>query len=127
MSIVFGTLSKLLAVAAGAIYAGIVLMRFRAGRPHYRLCFELRDPGRSVEKLVIWPGVKVLEGCLRIANCILNILLAHISILNAISESSDRRHHQYLCGCEHDEEAPEVSTQWMRYKIRPFSYRSTAL
>jgi hypothetical protein len=75
MSIVFGTLWKLLAVAAGAIYAGIVLMRFRAGKPHYRLTFELRDPGRSVENLVIWPGVKVLEGCLQIASCILNILL----------------------------------------------------
>jgi hypothetical protein len=75
MSIEFGTLSRLLAVAAGALYAGIVLMRLRTDRPHYRLSFELRDPGRWVENLVIWPGVKVSEGCLRIASCILNILL----------------------------------------------------
>src|ERR1039458_8714643 len=26
--------------------------------------------------------------------------LTHISILNSISESSDRRNHQYSCGCE---------------------------
>jgi hypothetical protein len=75
LSIVFGTLLKLLAVAAGALYAGMVLMRFRTDRPHYRLSFELRDPGRSAEHLVIWLGVKVLEGCLRIASSILNILL----------------------------------------------------
>ena len=75
MSIVFGALSKLLAVAAGALYAWMVLMRFRTDRPHYRLSFELRDPGRSAGHLVIWLGVKVLEGCLRIASSILNILL----------------------------------------------------
>lgn len=23
-------------------------------------------------------------------------------------------HHQYLCGCERDEDAPEVNTQWVR-------------
>lgn len=48
-------------------------------------------------------------------------VLTHISNLNHISESSDRPHHQYLCGCERDEGAPEVNTQWVRYKISPFS------
>jgi hypothetical protein len=75
LSAVFGRLLTWLAVAAGALYAGMVLMRFHTDRPHYRLSFELRDPGRSVEHLVIWLGVKVLEGCLRIASSILNILL----------------------------------------------------
>ncbi len=42
-------------------------------------------------------------------------------------ESSHRRNHQYSCGCERDEDAPEVSTQGVRYKISPFSSPSTPL
>ena len=75
LSIVFDHLLKLLAVAAGAIYAGMVLMRYRTDRPHYRLSFELRDPARSVQNLVVWLGVKVLDGCLRFAGAIFNMLL----------------------------------------------------
>jgi len=33
-----------------------------------------------------------------------------------MSEPSDRRNHQYLCGCERDNDAPEVNTQWVKYK-----------
>jgi hypothetical protein len=53
--------------------------------------------------------------------------LAHISILNRISESSDRRNHQYLCGCKCNDDAPEVNTQWVRNKISLFSSPSTLL
>jgi hypothetical protein len=75
LSIVFGHLLKLVAIAAGAIYAGMVLMRYRTDGPHYRLSFELRDPVRSVEHLVIWLGVKVLEVCVWFTRDILNMLL----------------------------------------------------
>jgi hypothetical protein len=75
LNMVLGHLLTWLAFAAGALYAGMVLMRFRMDRPHYRLSFDPRDPGRSLEHLVIWLGVKVLEACLRIARAILNTLL----------------------------------------------------
>ena len=75
LSIVIGHLMTWLGVAAGALYAGMVLMRYRTDGPRYRLSFELRDPVRSVEHLVIWLGVKVLEACLRFARAILNMLL----------------------------------------------------
>ena len=75
LSPVFGPLLKLLAVAAGAIYAGMVLMRYQTDRPNYRLSFELRDPVRSVPHLVVWLGVKVLDACLRFASAIFNMLL----------------------------------------------------
>jgi hypothetical protein len=39
---------------------------------------------------------------------------SHISILNSTSESSDRRNHQYSCGCKGDEDVPEVSIQLVR-------------
>lgn len=75
LGIVFGHLLRWLAVAAGALYAGMVLMTYRTDGPQYRLSFELQDPARSVEHLVVWLGVKVLGACLRIARAILNILL----------------------------------------------------
>ena len=75
LSIVFGHLLKLLAVAAGAIYAGTVLMRYRTDGPHYRLSFELRDPARSVQNLVVRLGVKVFDACLGFAGAIFNMLL----------------------------------------------------
>ena len=75
LSIVFSHLSKSLAVAAGAIYAGMVLMRYRTDRPHYRLSFDLRDPARSMQHLVVWLGVKVFDACLRLAAAIFNMLL----------------------------------------------------
>jgi hypothetical protein len=75
LNVVPGHLLTWLAFAAGAVYAGMVLMRFRTDRPHYRLSFDPRDPARSVEHLLVWLGVKVLEACLRIATAILNALL----------------------------------------------------
>jgi hypothetical protein len=75
LSIVFGRLLTWLAIAAGALFAGMVLMRYRTDGPHYRLSFELRDPARSVVHLLVWLGVKVLEACLWFAGAILNMLL----------------------------------------------------
>ena len=75
LSMVFGHLSRWLAVPAGALYAGMVLMRYRTDGPHYRLNLELRGPGRWLVHLVVWLGVKVLDVCLRFAGAILNMLL----------------------------------------------------
>jgi len=74
-SILLGYLLTWLAFAAGALYAGMVLIRYRTEGPHCRLSFQLQDPARSVQCLVVWLGVKVLGGCLRIARAILNMLL----------------------------------------------------
>jgi hypothetical protein len=75
LNIVSAHLLKWLAVAAGAIYAGMVLMRYRMDRPNYRLSFELRDPARSLQHLVVWLGVKAFDACLRFAAAIFNMLL----------------------------------------------------
>ena len=75
LSILFGHLCKLLAIAAGAIYAGMVLMRYRTDGPHHRLSFQLRDPARSLQHLVVWLGVKVFDACLRFVAAIFNMLL----------------------------------------------------
>jgi len=75
MSILLGHLVSWLMVAAAALYAGIVLMRYRTEGPRYRLNFNLQEPARSTQQLGVWLGVKVLGGCVRIARSILNTLL----------------------------------------------------
>jgi hypothetical protein len=52
---------------------------------------------------------------------------SRISDLNSIPESSDRRFHQYSCGCESDDDAPEVDTQWVTGQASRFSSPSTPL
>jgi hypothetical protein len=73
--ILLGHLMTWLAVAAGALYAALVLMRYRTDGPRYRFKLSLHDPARSIQHLVIWLGVKVLAGCVWIAKPILNMLL----------------------------------------------------
>jgi hypothetical protein len=75
LSIVFRHLLTWLAVAAGALYAGMVLITYYTEGPNCRLSFELRDPARSAVHLVVWLGVKVLQACLWLAGAILNMLL----------------------------------------------------
>ena len=75
LSIVFRHLLTWVTFAAGALYAGMVLMRYLTDGPRYRFTFDLRDPARSVVHLVVWVGVKVLEASLRFAKAILNMLL----------------------------------------------------
>jgi hypothetical protein len=53
--------------------------------------------------------------------------LARIPDLNCISESSDRRFHQYSCGCESDDSSREVDTQWVKAQTSRFSSPSTPL
>lgn len=98
-SIPLGQLLTWLAFAPGALYAGMVLMRYRTEGPHYRFSFQLQDPARSVQGLVVWLGVKALGGCLRIARLIWNILLeasvevgeSYIRIRPAVRESTRSR------------------------------------
>jgi hypothetical protein len=75
LSIVIGHLLTGLAIAAGVLYAGMVLMTYRTDGPRNRLSFEFRDPVRSAEHLVVWLGVMALDACLRFARAILNMLL----------------------------------------------------
>ena len=75
LSLLLGHLLTWLAVAAAALYVGLVLMRYRTDGPRYRLNFNPQDPARSAQNLAVWVGVKVLEGCVRIARPILTMLL----------------------------------------------------
>jgi hypothetical protein len=75
LSMVLGHLLSWLAFSALALYAGVVVMKYRTDGLCYRLGFELEDPARSLQHLAVWLGVKALQGCLRMAGAILNLLL----------------------------------------------------
>ena len=75
LSILLGHVLSWLAAAAAALYVGVVLVSYRTAGPRYRLKLNLREPAWSTQQLVVWLGVKVLEGCVRLAKTTLNTLL----------------------------------------------------
>jgi len=75
LSLVLGYTLTWLMVAAGVVYAGMVLLRYRIDGPNYRLNFEPEQPTRSVQNFAIWVGVRALDRSIRIAKPILNSLL----------------------------------------------------
>jgi hypothetical protein len=64
-----------LALAAGVLYAGMVVMRHCTDGPHCCPVLQLRDPVRSAQRLGVWLGVKALEGFLGLARLLLSVLL----------------------------------------------------
>jgi hypothetical protein len=64
-----------LALAAGALYVRMVVMRHCTDGPYCCPSLQLRDPVRSAQRIGVWLGVKALEGLLRIARLLLNMLL----------------------------------------------------
>ena len=75
LSVLLGHLLSWLVVAAAALYAGVVLVSYRMAGPRYALNLNLHEPARATQQLGVWLGVKVLEGCVRIAKSTLNSLL----------------------------------------------------
>jgi hypothetical protein len=75
MSLLFGHLMTWLTVAAAALYASIVLIRYRTDGPRHRLNLNLQTPAWSAQQLVVWLGVKGVEVGVRIGRSILNTLL----------------------------------------------------
>jgi len=75
LSLLLGQLLTWAAVAAAALYAGIVLMKYRSDGPRPRLDFNLQNPAWTARQLAIWVGVKAVAACVRIGKPILNTLL----------------------------------------------------
>ena len=82
-------------------------MRFPGGR-----CPRNKDTKNSL----------TLQGSIKILN-----KWPQISDLKCISESSDRRFHQYSCGYESGDSSREVDTQWVKARNSPFSSPSMPL
>jgi hypothetical protein len=74
ITVVLAGVVKLLLVAGGAVYAGLVLMSYRTDGPRSALRLELSGPARSAQRLLVWLGVKVVAAVIRIARGLFNTL-----------------------------------------------------
>jgi hypothetical protein len=58
----------------GIIYLGLVLMTYTIFGPSYRLILDIEAPVRSIERLLIWIGVRILHAGVRILRASLDLL-----------------------------------------------------
>jgi len=75
LSVLLCRLLAWLPLAAGALYARMVIKMYRTDGPRCRPGFRLRDPARSAQHLAVWLGVKALEGLLGIARALLSMVV----------------------------------------------------
>jgi hypothetical protein len=65
---------ELAILAGGGVYAVFVVLSYRTNGSSYRLTLDRKDPARSVGRLLVWLGVKVLALIVRIAVPLFGIL-----------------------------------------------------
>jgi hypothetical protein len=65
---------KLGLIASGLFYGVLLLTTYSMEGADYRLKLELADPVRSVERLLIWIGIKLVTAIGRAARPILEVL-----------------------------------------------------
>jgi hypothetical protein len=58
----------------GIIYLGLVLMTYTIFGPSYQLILDIEAPVRSIERLLIWIGVRILHAGVRILRASLDLL-----------------------------------------------------
>ncbi len=68
--------AKLVAVFLSLIYVGMVWTAYAAEGAQYQPRFRWRAPARSGERLLVWTGVKLVAGGLRVARSLFNQLFA---------------------------------------------------
>ena len=71
---VVGVAAELLVIAAGGLYAFLVLRTYAKEGPDFQLRLQSSDPARSAERLLIWAGIRVMSVVARAVRSILNAL-----------------------------------------------------
>jgi hypothetical protein len=69
-----GVMAKLLLIAAVLLYASLVAVTYVKEGPYFQLRWELGDPARSAERLLIWMGIKVITAMVRAFKRVLDLL-----------------------------------------------------
>jgi len=64
---------RLVIAVVVVVYAGLVWMTYTTDGPRYRPRLDLDAPLRSLQRLLVWLGVKALYGVLRMSKATLNI------------------------------------------------------
>ncbi len=65
---------KLLMLAGGLYYAGLVLTNYRAESGNRRPELDLRDPARAAERLLVWLGVRTVAVILQALRPVFDML-----------------------------------------------------
>ncbi len=73
ISSALGWTLKLLLGGGLVVYLGLVLMIYATDGPRYRARFDPQSPFRSVERLLLWLGVKILAAVIQALKAATNI------------------------------------------------------
>ena len=65
---------KLAVLGIAAVYSGLVLTRYAADGAHSPLRLDLEEPARSLQQILIWSGVKVVDWFVRTLRVVLDLL-----------------------------------------------------
>jgi hypothetical protein len=65
---------KVLIALLALVYAGLVLTGYATEGTAYQPHLSWTEPGRSGERLLVWTGIKVLDGLLRMIRSMFNQL-----------------------------------------------------
>ena len=89
-----GAAAKLLLIAAGVLYALLVLMTYAKDGRGFKLHMELADPARSAERLLVWMGIKVIAAMARAFKRVLDLLYEASADVGAwvVSKSNTQVH-----------------------------------
>ena len=71
---IFNGLLNLTLLAGAALYAGLVLVNYRAEGSHLRPRVDLHDPAHSAQRLAVWMGVRTLALGVRMATPVFGML-----------------------------------------------------
>lgn len=74
VEIAFWVTMKLVLIALGILYSGLVLMAYRTEGPRYQLRLDWQGPARSAQQLLVWLGVKVLAALVYAGRAALEVL-----------------------------------------------------
>ena len=74
LNVVLLGLAKIVLLALAILYLGLVLTACRVDGVHCQLGLDLRDPARSLERLLVWAGVWTLYWTLAAGRTLLNTL-----------------------------------------------------
>ncbi len=92
--VILESVAKLLAASIVAVYLGLVLMSYKLDGPGQALRLDWRDPARSIERISVWAGVKVLASAVAFGHYMFSLLSETSADLG--EEYARRRPHSAL-------------------------------
>ncbi|HTV53760.1 MAG TPA: hypothetical protein VMI06_02475 [Terriglobia bacterium] len=74
-TLIFGWFLRLAFIVTIALYCGMVLTNYAVRGSAYRVRFDFGDPAWSIKQLLVWCGVRLLAGIVRMMKAVLDLLI----------------------------------------------------